>query len=170
MKQVCNFSCHPLIIRFLRQRSYMRKFERVSKKPPDFTDRLTNLVIWVSGTSTHDFNRSVGIGSSAHVLVRDVRINFLTSCEVAGSKRVKWFHMREANTFKNNTTNRFPTPKIYKKEVLHEILGQQDQKLAVYNGFNLGADAFSYFWIINLTFLHLYGKYYYSTSINPFPT
>ena len=44
------------------------------------------------------------------------------------------FHMKEIHNFKNNPTNRFPTPKIYKKEVLHEILGQPDQKLAVYNG------------------------------------
>ena len=42
--------------------------------------------------------------------------------------------MKEADNFKNNPTNRFPTPKIYEKEVSHEILGQPDQKLAVYNG------------------------------------
>ena len=42
--------------------------------------------------------------------------------------------MKEAHNFKNNPTNRFPTPKIYKKQVLHEILRQPDQKLAVYNG------------------------------------
>ena len=53
----------------------------VSGKTPDFRDRLPILVIGVSSTSTHDFNRLVGIG--------DVRINFLTSSEVAGSKLVK---------------------------------------------------------------------------------
>ena len=42
--------------------------------------------------------------------------------------------MKKAHNFKNNPTNRFPTRKIYKKEVSHEILGQPDQKLAVYNG------------------------------------
>ena len=42
------------------------------------------------------------------------------------------FLMKETHNLKNNPTNRFPTLKIYKKEVLHEILGQQDQKLAVY--------------------------------------
>ena len=42
--------------------------------------------------------------------------------------------MEEAQNFENSLTNRFPTPKIYKKEVVHEILGQPDQKLAVYNG------------------------------------
>ena len=47
------------------------------------------MVIGVSSTSTHDFNRLVGIVSNAHVLVGDVRINFLTSSEVAGSKHVK---------------------------------------------------------------------------------
>ena len=61
----------------------------LSEKTPDFRDRLTILVIGVSSTSTHDFNRLVGIGSNAHVLVGDVRINFLTSSEVAGSKHVK---------------------------------------------------------------------------------
>ena len=47
--------------------------------------------------------------------------------------------MKEAHNFKNNPTNRFPTPKIYEKEVSHEILGQPDQKLAVYisGGINL---------------------------------
>ena len=54
----------------------------VSGKTPDFRDRLTILVIGVSSTSTHDFNRLVGIGSNAHVLVGDVRLNFLTSSEV----------------------------------------------------------------------------------------
>ena len=42
--------------------------------------------------------------------------------------------MKEAHNFKNNPTNWFPTPKISEKEVSHEILGQPDQKLAVYNG------------------------------------
>ena len=42
--------------------------------------------------------------------------------------------MKEAHNFKNNPTNRFPTTKIYKKEVLHEILGQPDRNFAVYNG------------------------------------
>ena len=41
--------------------------------------------------------------------------------------------MKEAHNLKNRPTNRFPTPKIYKKEVLHEILGQPDQKLAVFH-------------------------------------
>ena len=41
--------------------------------------------------------------------------------------------MKEAHNFKNNPTNRLPTQKIYEKEVLHEILGQPGQKLAVYN-------------------------------------
>ena len=44
------------------------------------------------------------------------------------------FHMKVAHNFKNNPTDRFHTPKTYKKEVLHKILGQPDQKLAVYNG------------------------------------
>ena len=61
----------------------------VSGETPDFRDRLTILVIGVSSTSTHDFNRLVGIGYNAHVLVGDVRINFLTSSDVAGSKHVK---------------------------------------------------------------------------------
>ena len=60
----------------------------VSGKTPDFIDRL--MVIGVSSTSTRDFNRLVGIGSNAHVLVGDVRNNFLTSSEVAGLKHVKW--------------------------------------------------------------------------------
>ena len=42
--------------------------------------------------------------------------------------------MKEAHNFENNPTNQFPTPKVYKKEVLHKILGQPDKKLAVYNG------------------------------------
>ena len=66
--------------------------------------------------------------------------------------------MEEAHNCKNNTTNRFPTPKIYKKEVLHEVLGQPDQMLAVYNGFRPVADTFSNFGGKNLNFLHLYGK------------
>ena len=70
------------------------------------------------------------------------------------------FHMKEAYNFKNNSSDRFPTPKTYKKEVVHKILDQPDQKLAVYNGLLSVADAFSYFGGINLTFLHLYGKYY----------
>ena len=71
------------------------------------------------------------------------------------------FHMKEAHDLKSTPTNRFPTLKIYKKEVLHEILGQRDQKLADYNGLHPIADAFPYFCSIHLTFLHLYGKYYY---------
>ena len=66
--------------------------------------------------------------------------------------------MKEAHYYKNNPTNRFLTPKIYKKEVLHEILGQPDQKLAVYNGSHTVGDTFVYFEGINLTFLLLYGK------------
>ena len=58
----------------------------VSGKTPDFRDRLTILVIGVSSASTHDFNRLVGIGSNADVLVGYVRINFFTSSKVAGSK------------------------------------------------------------------------------------
>ena len=54
-----------------------------------------------------------------------------------------------------------PPQKICKNEVLHKILGQPDQKLAVYNGLHPVADAFSYFGGINLRFSHLYGKYYY---------
>ena len=54
-----------------------------------FRDRLTILVIGVSSTSTHDFNRLLGIGSNGHDLVGDARISFLTSSEVAGSKHVK---------------------------------------------------------------------------------
>ena len=38
-----------------------------------------------------------------------------------------------------------PTPKIYKKEVLHEILGQPDQKLAVYNGLHPSVTRFPIF-------------------------
>ena len=51
--------------------------------------------------------------------------------------------------------------KINKKQVSHEILGQPNQKLAVYNGLHLVAEAFFYFGGINLTFSHLYDKYYY---------
>ena len=69
------------------------------------------------------------------------------------------FHMKEAHTFKNNPKNRFPTPKIYKKEVLNEILGQPDQDLPVYYGLHPVADPFSSFGGINLRFLHIYGKY-----------
>ena len=47
----------------------------MSGKTPDFRDRLTILVIGVSS-----------IGSNADVLVGYVRINFLTSSKVAGSK------------------------------------------------------------------------------------
>ena len=61
----------------------------VSGKTPDFRDRLTILVIGDSSTSTHDFIRLLGIGFNAHVLFGDVRINFLTSSEVAGFKHVK---------------------------------------------------------------------------------
>ena len=71
------------------------------------------------------------------------------------------FHMKKAHNFEHNPTNRFPTPEIYKKEVLHKILGQPDQKLAVYNGLHPVDDAFSYFRGINVTFLHLYGENYY---------
>ena len=42
--------------------------------------------------------------------------------------------MEIVHNLKNNPTNRFPTPKKFKKEVLHEILGQPDEKLAFYNG------------------------------------
>ena len=70
------------------------------------------------------------------------------------------FHMKEAHNLKNNPTDRFPTPKTYKKEVLHKILVQPDQKLAVHNGLRPVADAFAYFGGINLTFSHLYSKYY----------
>ena len=66
------------------------------------------------------------------------------------------FHKEEAQNFKNNPTNRFHTQKIYKKDVLHEILGQPDQKFAVYNGLRPVADAFSYFGGRNRTFLHLW--------------
>ena len=61
----------------------------VSGKTPDFRDKLIILVMGVSCTSTHDFNRLVGIGSNALVLVGDVRIYFLTSSEVAGSKHAR---------------------------------------------------------------------------------
>ena len=71
------------------------------------------------------------------------------------------FHMKKAHNFKNNPTDRLPTPKTYKKVALHKILGEQDKKLAVYNGLNPVADALSYFGGINLTFFHLNGKYYY---------
>ena len=71
------------------------------------------------------------------------------------------FNMKETHNFKNNHTVRFPTQKTYKKEVLHKILGQPDQKLAVYNGLHPVIDTFSYFGGIHLTFLHLDGKYYY---------
>ena len=61
----------------------------VSEKTPDFRDKLIILALGVSSTSRHDINRLVGIGSNAHVLVGDVRLNFLTSSEVAASKHVK---------------------------------------------------------------------------------
>ena len=56
------------------------------------------------------------------------------------------FHMKKAHNFKN---------------LLHQILGQPDQKLAVYNGLHPVADEFTHFGGINLTFLHLYVKYYH---------
>ena len=65
------------------------------------------------------------------------------------------------HNFKINPNNRCLTPKINKKQVSHEILGQPNQKLAVYNGLHLVAEAFFYFGGINLTFSHLYDKYYY---------
>ena len=71
----------------------------VSGKTPDFRDGLIILVIWVSSTSTHDFNGLVGSGSNAHVLIGDVRINFLTSSEVAGSKHLRTFYFRRWNKF-----------------------------------------------------------------------
>ena len=52
----------------------MRQFERV-RETPDV--RLTILVMGVSSTSTHDFNRLVGIVSNAHVMVGEARIIFL---------------------------------------------------------------------------------------------
>ena len=52
-------------------------------------DKLFILVVGVSSTSTDDINRLVGNGSNTNVLVGDVRINCLTSSEVAGSKHVK---------------------------------------------------------------------------------
>ena len=52
--------------------------------------------------------------------------------------------MKEAHNFKNNPTNRFPIRKIYKKEVLHEILGRPDQKLAVYNGLHPSVTRFPF--------------------------
>ena len=69
--------------------------------------------------------------------------------------------MKETHNLKNNPTNRFPTPKIYKKEVLHEILRESDQKFAVYNRSHPVADASSYFGDINPISLRLYGKYHY---------
>ena len=53
--------------------------------------------------------------------------------------------MQEAHIFKNKSQKSIMQPKIYKKKVLHEISGQPDQKLAVYNGFHPIVDAFSYF-------------------------
>ena len=56
------------------------------------------LVIGVSSTRPHDLNRLEGIGSNVHVLVADVRLNFLTSSAqvAAGSKHVKGHFVQEA--------------------------------------------------------------------------
>ena len=54
--------------------------------------------------------------------------------------------------------------------MLHEILGQPDPKLAVYNGLQPVADALSYFGGINLTFYIRMVNKTTMTSINPFPT
>ena len=70
-------------------------------------------------------------------------------------------HLGFSHNCKNNHTNRFPTLKIYKKDVLHESLGQQDKKIVVSNILNPVAGAFSYFGGIHLKFVHLCGKYYY---------
>ena len=52
--------------------------------------------------------------------------------------------IKKAHNLKNNPTISIPLPKIYKKEVLCENLGQPDQKLAVHDGLHPVADAFSY--------------------------
>ena len=55
------------------------------------------LVVGVSSTSAHDFNRLVRIGSEAHVLLGDDRINFITSSEVAGQRAFNFKRCRTSN-------------------------------------------------------------------------
>ena len=61
----------------------MAVFKIAGKEPSD-RDRFTRVVIGVTRTSIHDFNKEIGIESRQQVVPEVVRMIFLTSAVVAG--------------------------------------------------------------------------------------
>ena len=57
---------------------------KLAGKEPPARDKFKRVVIGVTRTSIHDFNKEVGIESRQQVVLEEVRMIFLTLAVVAG--------------------------------------------------------------------------------------